>query len=82
MILLGQFKGEKLAQPWHVVLRVSPGKEYVKVIVKGGRVQGAVLIGDTDLEETMQNLILDAIDISEIENDLLDPEIDLDDYFD
>jgi len=39
----------------------SPVLEYVKVILKDGRMQGAVLIGDTNLgqlEETFENLIL------------------------
>ena len=43
---------------------------------------GAVLIGDTSLEETMENLILDGLDLSRFGAELLDPEIDLEDYFD
>ena len=58
------------------------GKEYVKVVVQDNRLVGAVLIGDTDLEETFENLILNRLDISHIEERLLDPDIDLEDYFD
>ena len=60
----------------------SAGLEYVKVIVQNGRVMGAVLIGETGLEETFENLILNQIDISQF--DLLDPRprVDLEDYFD
>ena len=47
-----------------------------------GRVIGAVLIGDTDMEETFENLILNKLDISRIEDSLLDPDIDIEDYFD
>lgn len=47
-----------------------------------GRVIGAVLIGDTDMEETFENLILNRLDISHIEDSLLDPEVDIEDYFD
>ena len=43
---------------------------------------GAVLIGDTDMEETFENLILNRLDISRIEDSLLDPDIDIEDYFD
>mgnify|MGYP001797190906 FL=1 len=43
---------------------------------------GAVLIGDTDMEETFENLILNKLDISRIEDSLLDPDIDIEDYFD
>jgi hypothetical protein len=43
---------------------------------------GAVLIGDTGLEETMENLILDALDLTPFGADMLDPDIDIEDYFD
>lgn len=41
-----------------------------------------MLIGETDLEETMENLILNGTNVAQIEDDLLNPEIDLEDYFD
>ena len=47
-----------------------------------GRVQGALLIGDTDLEETFENLILNQIDVSALGEDLINPDIDIEDYFD
>lgn len=50
--------------------------------MRGGRMQGALLIGDTDLEETFENLIVDQLDISSIGEDLLNPNIDISDYFD
>ena len=40
------------------------------------------MIGDTDLEETFENLILNQLDVSHIEEHLLEPGIDIDDYFD
>ena len=58
------------------------GEEYIKAVVSEGRVIGAVLIGDTDMEETFENLILNKLDISRIEDSLLDPDIDIEDYFD
>ena len=50
--------------------------------MKDGRVIGAILIGETDLEETIENLILNQIDVSSLGEDLLNPDIDIEDYFD
>ena len=47
-----------------------------------GRMQGAILIGDTDLEETFENLILNQMDLTDFGVDLLDPNIDIEDFFD
>lgn len=47
-----------------------------------GRMHGALLIGETDLEETFENLILNQMDLSSYGEDLLDPSIDIEDYFD
>ena len=44
--------------------------------------EGAILIGETDLEETFENLILNQMDLSIYGEDLLDPNIDIEDYFD
>ena len=54
----------------------------VRVLLLRGRMQGAVLIGHTDLEETFENLILNGLDLSSYGPHLLDPEIDIEDYFD
>ena len=44
--------------------------------------QGAILIGETDLEETFENLILNQLDLSCYGEELLNPDIDIEDYFD
>ena len=41
-----------------VQVRVTPGVEYVKLVLLRGRVVGAMLIGDTGLDETLENLIM------------------------
>ena len=82
VVLLGLFKGQRLDDKYSLLVRVTPGKEYVKVVLEEGRMQGAVLIGDTDLEETFENLILNQMDLSEYGEDLLNPDIDIEDYFD
>ncbi len=88
--------GASVGSPWgkvHLLLRVTPGVEFVQVVVVGGRVVGALLIGDTDLEETMENLILNGTSVrvsggNEDEDgeetllDLLNPDLELEDYFD
>jgi NAD(P)H-nitrite reductase large subunit len=83
VILLGLFNGQGLdVKDYEVLLRVTKGKEFVKTVMKNGRMQGAILIGETDLEETFENLILNQMDLSIYGEDLLNPDIDIEDYFD
>jgi NAD(P)H-nitrite reductase large subunit len=65
-----------------VLVRETPDVEYIKVIVVDGRVKGAMLIGETGLEDTFENLILNQLDVSTISGHLLDPDIDIEDFFD
>lgn len=44
-----------------VQLRVTPGVEYAKLVLLHGRLVGALLVGETGLEETCENLILNRI---------------------
>ncbi len=60
----------------------SPEATFVRVLLLRGRMQGAVLIGETDLEETFENLILDGLDLTQFGPGLLDPDIELDHVFD
>ena len=82
VVLLGKYNAQGLGSNFEYLLRMTKGKEYIKVVMKDGRMQGAVLIGETDLEETFENLILNAMDLSIYGEDLLDPGIDIEDYFD
>ncbi|VDK46514.1 unnamed protein product [Anisakis simplex] len=97
VIFLGRFNGDGVPKPWHALMRITKNEEYIKIIVHNGRVQGklysahfkekldilgAVLVGETELEDMVENLILNQIDISDLEDDLLDPAIDIGDYFD
>ena len=61
---------------------VFTGEEYVKVVLQDGRLQGAVLIGETGLEETFENLILNQTDLTPFKEHLLEPDVDLEDFFD
>ncbi|RWS16545.1 Pyridine nucleotide-disulfide oxidoreductase domain-containing protein 1-like protein [Dinothrombium tinctorium] len=82
VVLLGCFNGQNLEHEYEILLRITEGKEYVKVVVSDNKVQGAILIGETDLEETFENLIVNQLDISTIKDNLLESNIDIEDYFD
>jgi pyridine nucleotide-disulfide oxidoreductase domain-containing protein 1 len=90
VVLLGLFDGrqplhwDETIAPWSIRVLVSivDGEYYVRVTLHEGRVVGAVLIGETDLEDTMENLILSGLDVSALGDDLLNPDFDLSDYFD
>lgn len=90
VVLLGLYNGQKLQhEPEQDVVMYTraldegmPGATFVRVLLLRGKMQGAVLIGETDLEETFENLILDGLDLSQFGPGLLDPDIELDHVFD
>ncbi|XP_048410638.1 pyridine nucleotide-disulfide oxidoreductase domain-containing protein 1 isoform X2 [Stegostoma tigrinum] len=82
VVLLGKYNGQGLGPDHELLLRCTTGQEYVKTVMQNGRMKGAVLIGETDLEETFENLILNQMDLSAYGEDLLNPNIDIEDYFD
>uniref|UniRef100_A0A914QMT9 Uncharacterized protein n=1 Tax=Panagrolaimus davidi TaxID=227884 RepID=A0A914QMT9_9BILA len=82
VVFLGDFAGEHLETPYDADVRCSPEREYIKVLTKDNRVHGVVLVGETDLAETFENLILDQTDVSAIIDDLLNPHFDIEDYYD
>lgn len=82
VVLLGKFNAQGLGLDHELLVRCTKGLEYVKVVLSRGRMVGAVLIGDTDLEETFENLILNQMDLSSYGEELLNPDIDIEDYFD
>ncbi|MBN3311729.1 PYRD1 protein, partial [Atractosteus spatula] len=82
VVLLGKYNAQGLGSEHELLLRCTKGQEYVKAVMRNGRLVGAVLIGETDLEETFENLILNQMDLSAYGEDLLNPNIDIEDYFD
>jgi hypothetical protein len=58
-------------------IRINPLKEYIKLVVKDGRVIGCLLIGNTELEEVFENLILNRLNVEDIGIKLLDPTVDI-----
>lgn len=82
VILLGKFNAQGLGSDCEILLRVTKDKEYVKAVLHDNKLVGAVLIGETDLEETFENLILNQTDLTQFKEHLLDPNIDIEDFFD
>lgn len=82
VVLLGKFNAQGLGNDYELLVRCSKGSEYIKVVLQNGRMCGAVLIGETDLEETFENLILNQIDLTSVKEHLLNPDVDIEDYFD
>ncbi|EDV26459.1 uncharacterized protein TRIADDRAFT_22271 [Trichoplax adhaerens] len=82
VVLLGQYNAQKLGKDYEILLRCTKDMEFIKVILHKGRMYGAIIIGETDLEETFENLILNQMDLSRFGESLLDPSIDIEDYFD
>ncbi|XP_016994340.2 pyridine nucleotide-disulfide oxidoreductase domain-containing protein 1 [Drosophila takahashii] len=82
VVLLGRFNGQDLGQDYEILVRCTRNKEYIKFVLQRGRLRGAMLIGDTDLAETCENLILNGIDLEPYGDDILNPDIDIEDYFD
>lgn len=82
VILLGKYNGQGIGTDYEILLRTTPNLEYIKFVLKDGKLHGAILVGETDLEEMCENLILDQIDLTPFGDDILNPDIDIDDYFD
>ncbi|ODM92421.1 Pyridine nucleotide-disulfide oxidoreductase domain-containing protein 1, partial [Orchesella cincta] len=83
VVLLGLFNGQGLDKSkQHLLIRCTKNLEYIKLVFEDWRLQGAILIGDTGLEETFENLILNQVDLSSYGEDLLNPDVDIEDYFD
>lgn len=55
---------------------------HTQVVLENGKVMGAMLIGDTGLEETFENLILNGTDVTSFGSELLSVDVDIEDFFD
>lgn len=55
---------------------------FIRVLMLKGTMIGAVLIGETEMEEAFQNLILDQLDLSDLGPSILDPDTEVDHVFD
>lgn len=84
VILLGLYNGQKNLplSDCSIQYRVTAKKELLKVILQDGFMKGAVLIGETDFEDTFENLIYNQLDLSRFGDLLLDDVLDVEDFFD
>lgn len=83
VVLLGRFNGQGYGNnEIELLFRITANQEFVKFVLRQGRLVGALLIGETGLEETCENLILNEIDLTPFGDDILNPNIDIEDYFD
>ncbi|KDD73140.1 hypothetical protein H632_c2494p0 [Helicosporidium sp. ATCC 50920] len=89
VVLLGLYNGQKLQdEPEEDLLVVSRANQgstdacFARVVLLRGKVQGAVLVGDTDLEETFENLIAGQLDVGDLGPALLDPNAHIHEIFD
>ncbi|GLC51130.1 hypothetical protein PLESTB_000469100 [Pleodorina starrii] len=91
VVLLGLYNGQRLehepAEDIRLYSREAPaadgsGNTFVRVLMLRGRMQGAVLIGETELEEALENIILDGLDLSAYGPYILDEDFELEHVFD
>ncbi|KAF6004950.1 pyridine nucleotide-disulfide oxidoreductase domain 1 [Cyanidiococcus yangmingshanensis] len=90
VVLLGLYRAQGLEpSSVHILESLRPSDEadaqswqYVRVILWKNRLVGAVLLGETGLEEVYEHLLLNRIDVSFLGPALVDGSIDLEDYFD
>lgn len=86
VVLLGKFNGQFMDETRHreceAIVRINPGRDYIKILLLHNKIIGAVLVGNSGLEETIENLIHDGIDVGAFKERLLDDSIDIDDFFD
>lgn len=83
--LLGLYNGQGLVEnETEYLMRITPNDEFVKIVVYKNKVRGAILLyrDDCELTEVLENLICNEINIEEIKDFLLDPGVDIADYFD
>lgn len=84
VVLLGRYNAQGLERGYEI-LESGGEKEdgyYVRAVVHDGRVRGALLVGEVDKAETFENLILDGLDVSRFGAELVDPNFEIEDYFD
>jgi hypothetical protein len=85
VVLLGRFNGQGLLASEETTMYSRVDAEaFVRVLLVRGRLRGAVLIGDEAcaLAETFEQLILDELDVGSLGPHILDPDVDIEDYFD
>jgi NADPH-dependent 2,4-dienoyl-CoA reductase/sulfur reductase-like enzyme len=84
VVLLGLYNAQGLTSGFKIFEGGGANGDdvFIRVVIEGNKLRGAILIGDTELSETYENLILDGLHVGHLGAELVDPSIDLADYFD
>eukprot|EP00126_Sphaerothecum_destruens_P010556 Sdes_comp20773_c0_seq1m16805 len=84
VILLGLYECQGLDRSrCSFQIRKTSSKEFIKLVIHDSRIKGAILVGDgCHLAETLENIILNQSDIRGFQKFFLDPDVDIEDYFD
>ncbi|KAF0991066.1 hypothetical protein HZS_3625, partial [Henneguya salminicola] len=75
--MLGLYNGQGFEKTKLTPYVRSNLTEFIRIVLYQGRIIGAILVGDTNMEETIENLILSAIDVSFLGENILNPDIDI-----
>lgn len=81
VVLLGRWKAQGLSDGFKILERFN-NEQFIRVVLYKGRVRGTVLIGDVDNAEIFENLIVGQMDVSWMEDALVDENVELENYFD
>ena len=71
-----------LSTDTEIWVRYTGTHEYIKLVIHRRKLVGAMLVGETDLEETFENMMLNGIDICHLGLSVLNPAVDVEGYFD
>lgn len=84
VVFLGRYNAQGMKEGFQLLESGGGSKDgyYVRAVIEGGRMHGALLLGEVDAADTFENLILNGLDVSQFGAELVDPTIDIDDYFD
>ncbi|KAI6184190.1 hypothetical protein M3Y97_00569700 [Aphelenchoides bicaudatus] len=77
IVLLGDFLAET-----NDVEHVFGEHTLTRIVIENNRIIGAILVGDTGLDEVFETLILNSFNVSDLPRPIVNQQIDLADYFD
>lgn len=80
IVMLGRYK---TIADCEILIKQVVNQEYSRVVIdKSNRIVGCILIGNIKMTETIENLILNQLDVSSFKEHLLEDSIDIEDFFD
>ena len=84
VVLLGRYAAQGLPNGFRVVEGGGSSSDdyFIRVVLQDGKMKGALVVGDVDVAETYENLILAGLHVEDYARELVDPNADIEDYFD